>query len=467
MGGSSSKIQPQRRNSFLPPEGNAASYHPSRPSPPTRRRNNNSNSLISGVRAHNQPDELLEFNLYLVRHGISCANLAKKKGERLLQHTYTDPELTTWGRKKAKALGPYLEASLSDPFFIVGASCLLRAQQTAYYMLEPERLIIVPYISEKGIGGENYAFSPKAQADILDQYTCGDINFAPKRVWDYFDSAPNASVPSTNKFLAWLKDHYRTLIASNVKDIGTPLVLFSHGIFIRDFIKEQMTRTGLNPFPGVPVHTIGSKTLDTLLHDTMKNYTAVRFRVTINEKASSITITEIGFVDYEEDAPKEYTYSKDLNVTRECEVDGCRKRVCESFSSGRFKTRRSQNNICRQAETLQVPADHKLAVIRINTRRKAKEIQGLSGVTEGDTPPPESDVELANYITTMSNEARNELMKTGQNNTVVLPAGNLSRRNSMTRRIGNNNNNRRSRRNNNNNNNNNNSTTFEVEENNS
>ena len=454
MGGSSSKIQPQRRNSFLPPEGNAASYHPSRPSPPTRRRNNNSNSIISGVRAHTQPSELLEFNLYLVRHGISCANLAKKKGERLLQHTYTDPELTTWGRKKAKALGPYLEASLSDPFFIVGASCLLRAQQTAYYMLEPERLIIVPYISEKGIGGENYAFSPKAQADILEQYTCGDLNFAPKRVWDYFDSAPNASVPSTNKFLAWLKDHYRTLVASNVKDIGTPLVLFSHGIFIRDFIKEQMTRTGLNPFPDVPIHKISEKTLDNLIYNVMKNYTAVRFRVTIDEEASSIKIIEIEIMDYEEDAPKQYTYSKDLNVTSECEVDGCRKRVCESFSSGRFKTRRSQNNICRQAETIRVPADRKLAVIRINTTRKAKEIRGISGVAEEETPLPESDAELAYNITAMSKAAARELNET---HTPLPNIGNVR----PTR-----NNLRRTRRaNNNNSNNSNNSTEIEPEEN--
>jgi len=373
-----------------------------------------------------------------VRHGISCANLAKKKGERLLQHTYTDPELTTWGRKKAKALGPYLEASLSDPFFIVGASCLLRAQQTAYYMLEPERLVIVPYISEKGIGGENYAFSPKAQATILEQYTCGDINFAPKRDWSYFDSAPNASVPNTNKFLAWLKNNYNKLVGSSGKVIGTPLVLFSHGIFIRDFIKEQMTRTDLNPFPDVPIHTIGSKTLDTLLHDNMKNYTAVRFRVTFDEDDNSIKITEIEFVDYDQDAPKDYPYSKDLDVTEECKVDGCRKRVCESFSSGRFKTRRSQNNICRQAK----------------------------------------EILTAEEITTMSEAARNELMATEQNNTVVLPAGNLSRRNSMTRRIGNNsgnnnnnsssnNNSRNNSRRNNNNNNNNNSTVIEVESNNS
>ena len=389
-----------------------------------------------------------------MRHGISCANLAKKKGERLLQHTYTDPELTTWGRKKAKALGPYLEASLSDPFFIVGASCLLRAQQTAYYMLEPERLIIVPYISEKGIGGENYAFSPKAQADILEQYTCGDLNFAPKRVWDYFDSAPNASVPSTNKFLAWLKDHYRTLVASNVKDIGTPLVLFSHGIFIRDFIKEQMTRTGLNPFPDVPIHKISEKTLDNLIYNVMKNYTAVRFRVTIDEEASSIKIIEIEIMDYEEDAPKQYTYSKDLNVTSECEVDGCRKRVCESFSSGRFKTRRSQNNICRQAETIRVPADRKLAVIRINTTRKAKEIRGISGVAEEETPLPESDAELAYNITAMSKAAARELNET---HTPLPNIGNVR----PTR-----NNLRRTRRaNNNNSNNSNNSTEIEPEEN--
>ena len=247
------------------------------------------------------------------------------------------------GRAKAKALGPYLKEALKPPI-IVGSSNLLRAQQTAFLMLEPEEVLIVPYISEKGVGEDSRAFSKEGQQRILEQYTCGDMEGA-RMNWTYFEKAPKASTPSSVTFLEWLKQTSHDLVTN-----GQSLVFFSHGRFIRDFILEQVAT---NPrfkdtlFPSVPFHLLRGKAFDKMLHDAMKNYTATRFRIVIDKE---IRIKGIEFVRYEQDVPKElrdaYEYRKDLDAAKECEIDGCRKRICE----GLFQTRRSQKNVCNAAK---------------------------------------------------------------------------------------------------------------------
>ncbi len=330
-----------------------------------------------------------QFDLILVRHGISCGNLAKKKGQRLLQYSYTDPELTTMGRAKAKALGPYLKAKLDWPI-VVGSSNLLRAQQTAFLMLDPKEVLIVPYISEKGMGEDNRAFSKQGQKTILEQYTCGDMEGA-RMNWTYFDEAPKASTPSSAKFLEWLKSNYMSLDANHKNDRDTyfssiaerrddtTLVFFSHGRFIRDFILEQVTA---NPafkeklFPSVPFHLMNGKAFDKLLHDAMKNYTATQFRIKIDER---IQIENIEFLKYEKDVPydirEKYEYRKDLDVAEECEADGCRKRICEGTL---FRTRRSQQNVCKAARTRKVPA-HESTYLNVMVKKaKRNTIRNVS-----------------------------------------------------------------------------------------
>ena len=343
-----------------------------------------------------------QFDLILVRHGISCGNLAKKKGQRLLQYSYTDPELTTWGREKAKVLGPYLKEELKRDV-VVGSSNLLRAQQTAFLMLKPEEVLIVPYISEKGMGEDNRAFSKQGQKTILEQYTCGDMEGA-RMNWTYFDEAPKASTPSSAKFLEWLKREYRTLVKGVV---GTPLVFFSHGRFIRDFILEQVAA---NPafkdtlFPDVPFHLMNGKAFDKLLHDAMKNYTATRFRIVI--AGSEIQITGIQFLTYEQHVPvehrDEYEYRKDLDVTKECEVDGCRKRICEGTL---FRTRRSQKNVCNAyvaLSPLKIQTASRAAAIELRAAANKPPIRinaaNAAHLLQGNAPPP-STISIGNGST--------------------------------------------------------------------
>jgi broad specificity phosphatase PhoE len=374
-----------------------------------------------------------QFDLILVRHGISCGNLAKKKGQTLFQHAYTDPELTTWGREKAKVLGPYLKEELKRDV-VVGSSNLLRAQQTAFLMLKPEEVLIVPYISEKGMGEDNRAFSKQGQKTILEQYTCGDMEGA-RMNWTYFDEAPKASTPSSAKFLEWLKREYRTLVKGVV---GTPLVFFSHGRFIRDFILEQVA---VNPdfkeslFPKVPFHLINGKVFDKLLHDAMKNYTATRFRIVID--GSEFQITDIQFLTYEQHVPDEhrdeYEYRKDLDATKECEVDGCRKRICEGTL---FRTRRSQQNVCnayvalspRKIQTASRAAANELRAaanvppIRIN----AANVLLTTRLLQGNAPPP-STISIGNGST--NNRTNNRTRTNNHTNTRTNNRANNRNRN--------------------------------------
>ena len=388
----------------------------------------------------------LEFDLILVRHGISCGNLAKKKGQLLLQHSYTDPELTTWGRAKAKALGPYLKAALEWPV-VVGSSNLLRAQQTAFLMLEPEEVLIVPYISEKGAGEDNRAFSKQGQKTILEQYTCGDmartnpntsylknasIDTGAKINWTYFEEASKASTPSTENFLAWLRSKYLTL-AANYQD-DTTLVFFSHGRFIRDFILEQVAT---NPtfketlFPSVPFHLLHGKAFDKMLQDAMKNYTATRFRVKIDNR-KGIRITDIQFLKYEKGVPENirqtYEYSKDLDAAKECEIDGCRKRICE----GLFQTRRSQKNVCNAAKTLKVPS-HRGAYLKVMADRASKNY--IRNISKNVVPAAQAhDIRMASaasanelrratQVRSIRNNAATALMASSRR---TLPSGNGS-----------------------------------------
>lgn len=74
------------------------------------------------------------FTLIMVRHGISCANIDK---DLIRKQSSKDPDLTRWGLYHAMRLSiPFQEALHRDGYsgYPVGASVLMRAQQTAFFM---------------------------------------------------------------------------------------------------------------------------------------------------------------------------------------------------------------------------------------------------------------------------------------------------------------------------------------------
>jgi hypothetical protein len=95
-----------------------------------------------------------KFEILFVRHALSCANVWQRKGILKAHLRYQDPEITTEGIRKSievgqKILYPFKTAQ-QEPFTI-GASVMLRAQQTAYLMFAKRMkkpIFVLPYIGE-------------------------------------------------------------------------------------------------------------------------------------------------------------------------------------------------------------------------------------------------------------------------------------------------------------------------------
>jgi len=168
------------------------------------------------------------FKLYLVRHGISCANLARTNSA-LAADLYTDPELTKEGARRARALRPFIKRVIRSPF-VVGASSLMRTQQTAQLLFNPEKLYIIPYTLEKGRASqESTPLAPDLQDQLLPK------KVAKIRDFTYYRDAPGTPEDKQlEAFLQWLGSHMRTITNNGRKS----LVIVSHYGFMREVIES-------------------------------------------------------------------------------------------------------------------------------------------------------------------------------------------------------------------------------------
>ena len=174
-----------------------------------------------------------------------------------------DPELTQEGEQMAKDLGPFLRKKLKKPY-VLGASKLLRAQQTAYHLFHPKKLFILPHISELGRNHlESTPLEPSLQEQVLLKKK-GNAGLPSLRDYTYFENDTLRSEeeqPFT--FLKWLALHGPAITEQGTK----ALVLVSHGAFIDLFIQKT---TGL--VTGNPL-----------------NYELFEFDIQINHKQAKVT----------------------------------------------------------------------------------------------------------------------------------------------------------------------------------
>ena len=174
--------------------------------------------------------------LYLIRHGVSCTNLLRQiQGDNSLNADhYIDPELTEEGRQTAKRLSPYILKKIKKPF-VVGASKLLRAQQTAHLLLKPKQLFIVPHISElMRESMECTALPPDLQTRTLIERT-GDKALPPIRDYSYFEEDTlNSEDQQVETFLNWLGQNGSKITNNGKKS----LVFVSHSLFIAQLVQE-------------------------------------------------------------------------------------------------------------------------------------------------------------------------------------------------------------------------------------
>ena len=162
----------------------------------------------SGQAAINNSGNTNTVDIILVRHGISCANLRKEAKGRPWHTFVPDPELTYEGTRQAQIRGYFLRKKLEEEYSmpIVGASVLLRAQMTAYLMMYPPIVHMIPYVSETGFGSDN-------KPDFTTQQKKRDRNplYVNMNVKQAEPWPEDANTPNWDKFCNFIKNNYNQL----------------------------------------------------------------------------------------------------------------------------------------------------------------------------------------------------------------------------------------------------------------
>ena len=174
------------------------------------------------------------YKVYMFRHGVSCSNLARRLNNELEANLYTDPELAEGGISMAKQLRPYALKQIQKPF-VTGVSQLLRTHQTAYHLLNPKKMYIIPYISELGEDyQENHDLPRQLQEELLKTI---DRPIIKLRDYSYYDKVEQVSEEhQLAAFLKWLGTNL-----DKITDHGSKsLVLISHYGFINEIIKKYV-----------------------------------------------------------------------------------------------------------------------------------------------------------------------------------------------------------------------------------
>lgn len=189
--------------------------------------------------------------LIVIRHGYSCVNAGKEINDSAGKQYkwYPDPPLTALGIAACKAKQRITFEIINDTFpetsYKIGTSCLMRAQQSAYYTLLhtdgvadvdiENKYSIFPHIGEKYEGGtDNIPLSPEMQQKRLgftrtvnDEQPSAII----KKPADYsdvkqfFDWVNSLSVADAAKFFHVTEGIYQAVIFTHKKFIADLLNL--------------------------------------------------------------------------------------------------------------------------------------------------------------------------------------------------------------------------------------------------
>ena len=141
-----------------------------------------------------------------------------------------DPELTMQGRYRSNRISNKFNNFVNEIFdnnrYMIGASWLMRTQETAYYMLSKrtgKKINIMPHIAEVGINSSNIAVSKEEQ-----------LKFIPKSAFEN-DWQNEQTILNKDKhiyFLKWLNDHINRFENAKGDDNIYRFVIFTHGLWI-------------------------------------------------------------------------------------------------------------------------------------------------------------------------------------------------------------------------------------------
>ncbi len=323
-----------------------------------------------------------EFDIIFVRHGYSCANLMKKVYG--YGHTnYSDPELTLNARRIAVRYGEllkrYLKKYEGKTDLIVGSSPLIRTQQTADLMINPEKIFIVPHIAEVGSTVDNIPFDKAKQDSILasicseniivkQDYSFCNINKTSGYKYECFTK--DRSDPKI--FIDWLGKNYMNLynIIPGDNYMKKQIIFFSHKHFINKLINLS-----------------GGKEIKDL-----HNFSSHRFHIKA-EANNIINISYEGEIKYYSDYTGEIP---SINKTFECSLESCRKPICNKTRKtckqvlesqiGKIPTTSNFNKTYKNIIKTTVPSNNPQNRGFNRTYKKFSNVPASAGAASANTP---------------------------------------------------------------------------------
>jgi len=180
----------------------------------------------------------IQYDLFFMRHAESCANIWKTKS-RIQQHTYKDPEITEAGIQTSIRLRPGLLDRVRKQWgnnqYTIGASQMIRAQETAYYMIANGGPIhIIPHVGEAGITADNYSLPKDKQREIIGRRNPTILNSLDSGI-DSREKQTYFGKSNWSEFMKWAKDNLDKFGKGD--DQVYRAVIFTHSHFLENSFK--------------------------------------------------------------------------------------------------------------------------------------------------------------------------------------------------------------------------------------
>lgn len=266
----------------------------------------------------------MRFEIIFVRHAESCANVWQHQ-TLVGQLIYGDPEITERGMSRSTNKYKMLKEAIDKylPSYTIGASAMMRAQQTAYHMLAKhvrKPINIIPHICEEGITVNNIPYSKEKQHKIYEDI---EPNIITKLNKGKDDRSHQSFLNKSNysSFLKWANDNLDFF--KKGKDGVYRAVIFTHGLFLRHTFPLK------NAVPSISSH---------------KAYNNNDFIVVAigDELEGSEIPHEPNFLYFDTNSVKGSPKSEEG-----CPAENCRRKLSCKKGGGTIRYRRSKNHTIR------------------------------------------------------------------------------------------------------------------------
>jgi len=167
------------------------------------------------------------FQLLFIRHGESIANILKNTLYGLHFFAFDSP-LSENGIKEStrlqNSLLKVIKQEFSEQPYSLGSSHMIRAQETAFYMLGTKKIDVYPHIGEPGLTLDNIGLDKMLQIAYFNTTNREIINFLGIDFRDSFNKSCWLS------FLLWLQEN-RELLQKGSDGVFRA-VIFTHSHFL-------------------------------------------------------------------------------------------------------------------------------------------------------------------------------------------------------------------------------------------